>query len=225
MKPFNPIPFSHSGLKSYETCPLKFYHEKVIKTFPFSDTVYTIYGKELHTAAEEYVRDGKPLPGRFDFMKPTLDALLEKPGRKFTELEMGATADLKPCGFKDPEAWCRGIADLLIVDDDSLTAWVLDYKSGSDKYPDRDQLTLMSLLTFVHFPHIRFVRSGLLFVVKGTMVKHKVSLEERPKHWQNYRERVARLLASYEADVWNPKPSGLCRKYCPVTECPHCGRT
>jgi hypothetical protein len=220
---FSPIPFSHSGLKNFETCPVKFYHEKVIKTYPFTDSVHTIYGKELHTAAEEYIRDGKPLPGQFAFLKPTLDALLAKPGRKFCEHEMGATVDQKPCGFKDPNAWVRGIADLLIVDDESLTAWIVDYKSGSDKYPDRDQLTLMSLLTFAHFPHIRLVRSGLLFVVKGTMVKHKVTLEETAQHWQNYRERAAKLIRTFEADVWNPKPNGLCRKWCQVKECPHQG--
>lgn len=218
-----PTPFSHSSLKTFETCPLKFYHEKVIKTIPFTDTVHTIYGKELHKAAEEFVRDGVDLPRKFDFMRPTLDALMKIPGRRFCEHEMAVTADLRPCGFKDKNAWARGIADLVIIDDDALTAWVLDYKSGSDKYPDRDQLTLMSLLVFAEHPHIRLVKSGLLFVVKDTLVKHRVELEQKDHHWWGYRERVATLVRAFEQDKWDPSPSGLCRRHCAVTSCIHNG--
>lgn len=222
---YKPLPYSHSSLKSFETCPQKHYHEKVIKVFPFTDTVHTIYGKELHKAAEEYVRDGVALPGKFLFIQGALDALKDIPGRKFCEHEMAVTAELKPCGFKDPQAWARGIADLLIVDDDALTAWVCDYKTGNDKYPDVDQLTLMSLLVFQNYPHIRQVKSSLLFVVKNTLIKHTVTLDDKEAYWQKYRERVASLVRAAETDRWDPKPNGLCRNWCPVESCLHNGRT
>lgn len=218
-------PFSHSSLKSFEGCPLKFYHEKVAKTIPFTDSVHTIYGKELHKAAELYIAESEPLPEAFAFLQPTLDALVGIPGRKFCEHEMAVTADLRPCGFKDENAYARGIADLLILDDESLTAYVWDYKSGSDKYPDTDQLTLMSLLTFTNYPHIRMVKSGLLFVVKETIVKHRVELSQAEAMWQNYRERVAVLQRSFETDTWAPKPNGLCRRHCAVKTCIHNGST
>lgn len=220
----SPYPFSHSSLKLFETCPAKFHAEKVIKVYPFKDTEATIYGKELHKAAEEYVRDGVPLPGQFGFLKNTLEAVKAKQGRKFCEHEMAVTNELRPTGFRDPDAWARGIADILIVNDDDLTAWVFDYKSGGDKYPDTGQLTLMSLLVFANFPHIRLVRSGLLFVVKDTMIKHKVDLDRAKEHWQDYRERVARMERAFETGVWNPKPSGLCKRHCENVECPHNGR-
>lgn len=216
-------PFSHSSLKAYETCALQYKEVKVLKKYPFTDTVHTIYGKELHKAAEEYIRDDVPLPGRFSFIEPVLKVLKAKTGRKLCEHEMGMTVDGKGCGFKAPEAWARGIADLLVIDDDGLTAWVCDYKSGNDKYPDRDQLKLMALLVFANFPHIRVVRGALLFVVKETMIKHKVPLEDVEDLMWDYRERVARLEASFENDVWAPKPSGLCRRHCPVENCPYHG--
>jgi hypothetical protein len=131
---------------------------------------------------------------------------------------MGLTVDLRPCGFKDENCWVRGIADLLIVDEESLTAWVVDYKTGKDKYPDKEQLTLMSLMVFAHFPIIRVVKSALLFVVKDTMVKHKVMLEEATTYWQDYRERVARLEAAFANNVWNPTATPLC-PWCPVKTC------
>jgi ATP-dependent protease HslVU (ClpYQ) ATPase subunit len=35
--------------------------------------------------------------------------------------------------------------------------------------------------------------------------------------------RLAKLAGAFEANVWNPKQSGLCRKHCPVKECEHNG--
>lgn len=158
------------------------------------------------------------MPEQFAFVLPVVDVLLAKPGRKLFEHEMALTKDLKPCAFDADDRWVRGIADLLIVDDDNLTARVIDWKTGNDRYPDRDQLTLMSLMVFAHFPHIRSVSSALFFIVKGSMVKHKMSYEDAEAAWWDYRERVAKLEAAHEYDVWNPSQSPLCG-WCPVKDC------
>jgi RecB family exonuclease len=191
-----------------------------LKNYPFKDTDATIYGKELHTAAELYIKEGTPLPPQFAFIKDTLDALKAKPGRKLCEHEMGVTKDLKPCGFMDKDVWVRGIADLLIIDDENLTARVVDYKSGNNKYPDREQLKLMALMVFAHFPHIRRVSGALLFVVKEDIAKASFMVGEAEEHWWDYRERVARIEQAHETGVWNPKPTPLCG-WCPVTTCEH----
>jgi hypothetical protein len=214
------VKWSHSALKDYEGCARRYHEVKVLKKFPFKDTVHTIYGKQVHKAAEDYVRDGTPIPEEYKFMAPILESLMRKPGRKVPEYEMGLREDLSPCGFMDTDVWVRGIADLLIIDDDNLKAWIVDYKTGNDKYPDRDQLILMSLMVFAHFPHIRQVSSALLFVVKGSIVKHKMSREDVDAQWWKYRERIARLEKSFEADVWNPTQSPLCG-WCPVRSCEH----
>jgi RecB family exonuclease len=131
---------------------------------------------------------------------------------------MGIKADLSPCSFNDKEVWCRGIADLLIIDDDNLTAYVVDYKTGNNKYPDREQLKLMALMVFAHFPHIRKVMGGLLFVVKNDLVKASFLRGEAEDYWWDYRERVARIEQAHDTGVWNPKPTPLCG-YCPVLTC------
>ena len=160
------VKWSHSALKDFEGCARRYYEVKVLKKYPFPDTEQIRYGTQLHEAAEKYVRDNVDMPPQFEYVKPVLDSLLAKPGRKFVEYEMGLTEELNPCGFKSENVWVRGIADLVIVDDDNFTAYVVDYKTGNDKYPDRDQLVLMSLMVFKHFPHIKRVKSALLFVVK-----------------------------------------------------------
>jgi RecB family exonuclease len=215
-----PVTFSHSSLKQYELCPRQYHEVKVLKNFPFTDTQATLYGKELHSAAEHYIKDDTPLPPQFEFIKEMLDALKAKPGRKLCEHEMGVTADLQPCGFMDKDVWVRGIADLLIIDDENLTARVVDYKTGNNKYPDREQLRLMALMVFVHFPHIRKVSGGLLFVVKNDLVKASFLRGEAEEYWWDYRERVARIEKAHETGVWNPKPTPLCG-WCVVKTCEH----
>jgi RecB family exonuclease len=214
------IKWSHSSLKDYEGCPRRYNEVKVLKNYPFTDTQATIYGKELHEAAEFYIKDDTPLPPQFAFIQDALDALKEKPGRKLCEHKMGVRADLSPCGFMDKDVWCRGIADLLIIDDDNLTARVVDYKTGNNKYPDREQLKLMALMVFAHFPHIRRVSGALLFVVKNDIAKASFLVGEAEEYWWDYRERVARIEQAHESGVWNPRPTPLCG-WCPVMTCEH----
>jgi hypothetical protein len=211
------VVWSHSALKDYENCPRKYHEVRVLKKHKFEETEQTRYGEQFHKAAEDYLK-GKPLPKEFDFIKPTLDALFSKKGVKHGELKMAVTTDLQPCDWFSKKVWVRGIADLIIIDDEDKLAWVVDYKTGSNKYPDRDQLDLMSLLVFAHFPQVEFVNSALVFVIKESMTKHKVTLEDSDSLWWGYRQRVSRIESSLDTGVWNPKQSGLC-PWCPVTSC------
>lgn len=213
-----PVTWSHSALKDYEGCAKRYYEVKVLNKYPFKDNEHTTYGKEVHKAIELYGKNNTPIPPEYAQFLPVIDAALAKPGRKLFEHEMGVTRDLRPCDFNDKHRWVRGIADLLIVDDDNLSARVLDWKTGNNKYPDRDQLKLMSLMVFVHFPHIRQVSSGLVFLVKNDFVKHSMLRGEAEAEWQLYRERVAKLEASHAHNVWNPNRTPLCG-WCPVKDC------
>jgi hypothetical protein len=210
--------WSHSSLKDFEGCQRRYHEVKVLKNYPFQETEATRYGNQVHESLELYVRDGKPIPPEHAQFKDVVDSLLKKPGRKLAEYEMALTSDLKVVGWKDPNVWVRGIADLLIVDDENLTAWVIDYKTGNDKYPDRDQLVLMSIMVFEHFPHIRKVNSALLFIVKNSMVKMQMMRDAKHAAWWRYRERTARLEACFDTNVWNPNQTPLC-KWCQVHGC------
>jgi hypothetical protein len=214
--------WSYSKIKSFETCPKQFYHTNVLKEFPFQDTTATLYGKEFHTACEEYIRDGKPLPPQFSFMEETMQRLAAMPGEKHCELKMGLTADLEPCDFFAKDVWFRGIADLIVIDGE--TARYVDYKTGkSSKYADTGQLQLMALAVFKHFPQVKKVKGALLFTIANDMVKQDYSVTDEGVLWKPWVQKYAALEKAFETGVWNPRPSGLCKKYCPVTECPHNG--
>lgn len=219
------IKWSHSSLKQFETCQRQYHEIKVLKKWPFEQHESALYGEQLHLAAELYVKDGTPIPPAFAFIKPTVDALLSKKGVKLPEYEMALSEDLEVCAWDSAAVWVRGIADLLIIDEEEGIAWCIDYKTGSDRYPDKNQLDLMSLMIFKHFPEIQEVRSALLFVVKNSMVKHKVTRDQEEALWWKYRERVARIAECMDTGVWRPKQSGLCKKYCAVLTCEYNGRT
>ena len=216
-------PWSFSKIKAFEKCPKQFYHLKVVKDYEEPETEAMRYGTLFHEACEKYVRDGEELDPRFEYARPMLDALIAKPGEKLCEYELGLTIDLSPCGFKDGDVWFRGIADLIILDDD--LAWVIDYKTGRNtRYADKGQLELMALAVFKHFPKIQEVRGGLVFAVADKLIRDTYERSQEPTLWAKWLSDFERMKKAFEIDVWNANPSGLCRRHCVVLECPHNGR-
>lgn len=218
------IQWSYSALKHFEQCARSYAEIKIFRNFKKEDIKESIYGEKLHHSAEMYVKKKEPLPPEHKFIQPVIDAMLEKKGSRTAEYEMAVTKDLVPCAWFSEAVWVRGKADLMILERGTGIAWVVDWKSGNDKYADKDQLDLMSLLVFAHCPEVTEVRSALLFVVKNSMVKHKVLRSDADRLWKRYRERVAKIEQSLSSGVWNPTSSGLCRRHCVVTSCEFNGR-
>ena len=218
--------WSYSSMKTFEQCPKKYYHLKVAKDYQEDQNAeHLTYGKRFHEAAEFYIRDNTPLPEMFSFAKGALDSLKNRPGKKLCEHPMGLTADLEPCAFDAPNVWWRGIADLIILEEDG-TARVVDYKTGkSDKYADTGQLELMALAIYKHFPEVVKIKAGLLFVIAKSFVKASYHKDDERKLWTKWLRDFGRMKIAYTDNVWNPRSSGLCRKHCVVLCCQHNGRS
>jgi CRISPR/Cas system-associated exonuclease Cas4 (RecB family) len=210
------IKWSFSSLKQYVNCPRQYYEVKVRQNFKVRETEQIKYGKEVHKALEDYVRDGTPLVKNYERFKPMVDALLMAEGTKYVEHEMAVGIDREPCDFDAPDYWVRGIADLLIINGDA--AYVVDYKTGSAKYPDPKQLQLMALMTFAHFPEVNTVRGGLLFVLHNVFITRVYNREYSDELWRMFEPDLKRLEVSFESDNWMPKPTPLCG-WCPVNTC------
>ena len=217
-------PWAYSKIKAFETCPKQFYHMRIAKTYTEPESDHLLYGNEFHKAAELYVPDKEDLPKKFDFARPVLDSLKALPGEKHFELKLGLTEDLEPCGFFDKNVWWRGVVDLLIIDGDR--ARVVDYKTGkSARYADKGQLELMAMATFKHYPQIKKVQGALLFVVANDMIREAYLQEAQTDLWSDWLKRYTAADKAVRANVFNPRPSGLCRQHCLVLECPHNGRS
>jgi hypothetical protein len=215
-----PITWSYSSLALYQQCPKKYYHLKVVKDIkePLSEAI--TFGNEIHKIAEEYVSKGRPIPEKYNHIEPALKVLKDMPGEKLCENKLGLTADLKPCGFFDKNVWWRGVADIIILQGD--TALTVDYKTGkSSKFAELKQLEIVSLAIFKHFPKVKKVKAGLMFLFADDFVKTAYLAESQKELWGSWISDVGQLQASVENDMWNPKPNFTCRGWCPVTSCDH----
>jgi hypothetical protein len=184
-----------------------------------------MYGKDVHLAAEEYIRDGKPVPAKYGYMVPMLEKLNAIEGEKHCELKMGikkVDGRLAPCGFFDKDVWYRGVADLVIINKAKKEARVVDYKTGkSAKYADPKQLALMAACIFVHFPEVEVVKGGLLFVVVGDFIKAQYQADNGFKIFSELDGALVAREAAYANGVFNPKQNFTCKGWCPVLDCQH----
>lgn len=217
-------PTSYSHIKAFEQCPKQFYHAKHLNEYPFTESVDTLYGKQAHKVAEDYVISDAPIPSKFEYMRPVLDALKKKEGNKFAEIKLGITEDLVPCTFFSKQVWIRGIIDLLVVNKSKKLAWVIDYKTSKNaKYADPDQLELMALLVFASYPEVEEIRGGLVFVKCNELVRKKYQKIKRSELWSKWIAKHKKMLEAHKLDRWPTRESGLCRNHCPVQECIHNG--
>lgn len=218
------VTWSYSALKTYQSCPKKYYHLKVLKDVKDEESEQARYGTEAHKAAELYIKNGKDIPPKFEFMRPQLDTLKNLEGEKHCEIKCGLTKDLEPCDFFAKDVWLRAVIDLLVINESTGTARVIDYKFGKSKNADMSQLQLMALVVFKTFPQVKKIKAGLLFCAESKLIPTRFDAGNASDMWMQWLPEVARLEANYKQDVWNANPSGLCKAWCPVVSCVHNGR-
>ena len=213
------IAWSFSSLKTFQQCPRKYYRTKIAKDIREPDTQATLYGKSVHTAAEEFIRDGTPIPEQYAYVRPMMENLKRIEGDKHCEVKLGFTENLEPCAFDAENVWWRGIADLVVINESKKLAYSIDYKtSKSARYADTKQLDLVAIGIFKHFPNIVRVKSALAFVVSKEFVQAEHHVEMVPKYIEKPAQDVARIEAAIENGVWNPIQGPLC-KFCAVKDC------
>ena len=82
------IKWSYSGLKEYVNCPRQYYETRVVKNFVKKQTGQMLYGTAVHSALEDYVKDGRPLERNYERYQSMLDALLSIDGERHAEYKM-----------------------------------------------------------------------------------------------------------------------------------------
>ena len=214
--------WSYSSIKTFDQCPRKYYHLRIAKDVKDEGSQATIYGQAVHKAAEEFIRDGVPVPKKYAFIQDVLDSLNRIEGEKFCEMKLGvAIGDdgFEPCKFFGDDVWWRGIVDLAIIN--GSKAYIIDYKTSKNaKYADVKQLDLMAGAIFVHYPEVKEIKSGLAFVVSGEFIKKDHHRDQLDAYLSVFNNELDRLNTAEETDVWNAVSGPLCR-FCPVSTCEH----
>jgi hypothetical protein len=210
--------WTYSGLDTYETCPKKYYHLKVVRDTVDPPSVHTEWGKRVHEALENRIKNGFDLPEgmkQWEFIAGKISRLK---GKKITEMEMAIDQEYLPAPWKS--AWSRGIADLVVVN--GTKAAVLDYKTG--KYSPSNQLKLYAAYVFAHFPEVTECETVFVWLKVKKLTREVVYRSDLDDIKALFSAKVDRLVSSFERESWPAKPSGLCAEYCPVKTCEFNGK-
>lgn len=216
------VTWSYSSIKTFSQCPKKYYHLKVARDVVDEGSAASVYGQDVHKAAEDHVKSGTPIPDKYSFMSPIVASLSAIPGEKHCEKKLALEkhdCDYKPSEFFGKAVWWRGVADLLVIDGDK--AFSVDYKTGKNtRYADTKQLDLLAGAVFVHFPEVKTIKSALAYVVTGDLIKKDHTAENRDAYLSVFDPELERLEGAYSSGVWNASSGPLCG-WCPVVSCVH----
>lgn len=211
-------PWTYSQLDSYESCPRKFFHLKVLRDVVEPPTVHTDWGTAVHTAFENAILNGTPLPTGMTQWQGIADKFANLPGQKFAEYKFSIDKNFQPMEWSG--SWSRGIADYLAVN--GKKAVVADWKTGKRK--PSEQLALYAAYTFHFFPEVDTVQTGFVWLREKKITRDTYTRDGVAGIWGGLLPRARKLESAYQRDVWPAKPSGLCKNYCPVLSCQHNGR-
>lgn len=207
--------WTYSRLSAFETCAKQFYHTKVKKDIVEGETEATIWGSKVHSAFENALLTGEPLPEGMGHWQGIADKFAKLPGEKLVEHKYAVDKNFQPTSWET--AWTRGIGDLVVIHKDR--ALIADWKTGKRK--PTEQLDLYAGYIKAYHPEVKVIQTAFVWLKPRTITKKTMGVEEVPIIWQGFIPRVRRMERAYEQDTWPAKPSGLCNGWCPVKTCTH----
>lgn len=209
------VAWSYSYLTAFETCPRRFALTRIYKTVQEPQTEATINGNQVHKAIELHIKGEQHLPEKYARYVPLVQAVMTAPGVKHAELKFGLTKQLTPTGFFAKDVWVRGVFDLLVVKPKSIT--IVDWKTGKPK-SDPDQLDLFAAVGLALHPRIDKARTAYAWLAHDRLDPQEFTRDDYERIWAGFRTRVQRLEQAITDEKFPPKPSGLCKAWCPVTK-------
>jgi CRISPR/Cas system-associated exonuclease Cas4 (RecB family) len=214
--------WSYSALTAFETCPRRFELTRVTRKVKEPQTEATVWGNKVHKALEDFARSGKPLTPDLEKYAKYVNKILSYEGKKVVEERVALDRNFRQTTWMAKDVWVRGIIDIGVVG--SEKAYLLDWKTGKRR-PDSNQLKLFAALAFAMYPWIDKVVTGFIWLKSGEFDKEVFTRDQLPEIWNEFMPRLARVAIAYDQDKWTPKPSGLCKNWCPVgrQNCEFCG--
>jgi hypothetical protein len=221
--------WSYSRLKNFETCPKRHWHIDIQKDVKEEESEALTYGNNVHTVMAHYIEKGTQMPPVLEpKLKPWADKVFEfkgidvrtKGAKVFVEQKLAITEDFAACEFFDKQAWFRGIGDVMWTL--GPLGYIGDWKTGKI-VEDSQQLFLMAQCMFARHPELQIIRSAFIWLKDDADTTADIKRSDLAKGWANLLPRVAALKQAHDTTNYPARPGGLCRKWCPVTQCPHHG--
>lgn len=212
---------SYSALTTFETCPRQYEGTYITKELKFIPNPATKHGTDVHKAIEDMFNLGTPLPAEFEIYRPLIDKvrrLTKSATSVLVEKKLAVDVNKQPTDFDAEDVWVRGIADLIVLK--GTTAIAIDWKTGKMR-DSLDQLILMGLFIFEHYPHINTVFAALAWLKVGQTTRLTMHRHGMASLWLQWEDRYLRLAKAVKAGEFIPTPNGLCNGWCGLTSCEH----
>ena len=211
-----PFAWSYSRLKNFESCPKRHWHLDIQKDIKEEEGEALLWGNVVHKALADRVAKSVPLPKAMADYEKWAERILTGGGNILVEQKLAITKDFAATSWFGDTAWYRGIGDVIKIV--GPVALIVDYKTGSNKYPDLKQLQLMALMTFAHFEQVQTIHAGLLFVMHKHFIPDTYTRDRTDDYWKDFWWNLERLQNSHETGTWQANPTPLCG-WCPVRTC------
>ena len=219
-----PFSFSWSRLKNFRTCPKRHYHCDLAKDVKEEESTALKWGHEFHEAMAKRISIGQQLPKTMSDRWPgLLRQRLEEGVDVKVELQLAMDEKFQPTPWFDQRTWFRGVVDVLAIDGMGRYAVALDWKTGGKIQPDMEQLALNAQLIFVH-ENIDTVHTAYQWSQFNDVTLNTYKPEDMVPLWGRLLPEVKKMEQASIDMNYPPKPSGLCIRHCPVTQCPHWGK-
>jgi hypothetical protein len=213
-----PFTWSYSALKSFNICPKRYYHYSVAKDITEPVSEHLRVGWDTHKAFELRVKEGRKLPLPLAVHEPFMTLLANAQGAVSTELRLGLTRGFTPTAFFAPDVWYRAVIDYAAVFPGKRRAAIVDYKTGKPS-DDLTQLRLGAVALLAHDPDIDRVTAAMFFIGFGTTRMVRLSRDDVTGVWADVLPGVNRLERAHAEDRFEPRPGGLCKRWCSVKSC------
>ena len=210
------MPWSHSRLEDFKNCPRAFYEKQIAKSVVETKGEATIWGEVVHKHFEDRLTSGVVLPRELEMHEDFLARLEALPGTLTAEERIALNLQGQPCGFFDADVWYRGVIDVKILD--TRHALLIDHKTGKH-HSKFNQLRLFALHTFAKYPTIETIRCEYYWTQTMTKNGESYTRDMIPGLWAGFIPDLKQYAAAFKTDTWQPRQSGLCNGWCPVTDC------
>jgi RecB family exonuclease len=239
MKPFA---WSYSKLKNWRTCPRRHNEIDIKKTFKEAKSSQLVWGDHFHheianrlatrKLMQPNMQQYEPLAQRYDAVSQALET------KPHVELQLACDRAMKPTGYFATDVWVRAKVDLLILK--PPVAMVVDWKTGAMK-PDSEQLALTAAVIMAHHPDVEWVITKYVWIGEPKWPETIEHYHRAPSRyeirngttyamhnvqdlWRNIGGDIQAMEKAHATGEYPPNPTGLCRRYCPVTTCEFHGK-
>jgi len=222
-----PFTWSWSRLKNFRTCPKRHWHVDIQKDFKEAESDALTWGNEVHDAMAKRIAKDVQLPRTMEHYEewPQRITALKKAGYKtLVENKLAMNKDYRPRAFFDGDVWFRGVLDVITLLPQQRAALVFDWKTGGQIKPDFEQLGLFAQLVFAHYEEIDQVASIYVWTGHDDYTLKVYKRDGMLPLWNDLNPELAAMLEAWRTTTYPPKPSGLCKHYCPVESCPYHGK-